>query len=419
MDVGWPPLVAATVVTGLVAFAVSTPCGGGQRRTAERVVTLVPVLILAVALLQPTGEEVVESIAGRPLDSAWSEFWSPNPVLERAIDVNLARTDPSGAGEFLQGQAAASEPFRFVGYGGIEHPAAGWQPSYQDRRMDPNIQALLVSGRPMFLGLEEIQGYNPIQLRRYVELMTALNGRPQNYHHANLLPTGVRSPLIDLLNVRYVLIDATLPPDRDDVLALTSGRREVFRSPQAVVYENAAALPRAWIVHDVRTAERGAALPLLTTGGVDPRLTAIVEGRAALAPLPPGAAPDAVRVTRQEPDAMTIATSTVAPGLLVVSEVYESGWRALVDGAPVDVLPTNHAFRGVPIPAGNHTVELRYEPRSLRYGMALSSLATAVVLVALVRASWSHLRARRRSAAAVSATRDGARSTASPIAGTS
>ena len=71
---------------------------------------------------------------------------------------------------------------------------------------------------------------------------------------------------------------------------------------------------------------------------------------------------------------MTIRTETAAPGFLVVSEVYEQGWRGYVDGEPVEVLPTNHALRGVAVPAGEHEVELRYEPRSLRLGLWISGI---------------------------------------------
>ncbi len=36
--------------------------------------------------------------------------------------------------------------------------------SYMERRFDPAISALLVNGRPIYLGLYDIQGYNPLHL---------------------------------------------------------------------------------------------------------------------------------------------------------------------------------------------------------------------------------------------------------------
>jgi hypothetical protein len=128
----------------------------------------------------------------------------------------------------------------------------------------------------------------------------------------------------------------------------------------------------------------GEALPLLTSGSIDPYQTALVEG-----PLPPVAAPadpaaESARVDRYEPERVTIAANAAAPGLLVVSEIYESGWRAYVDGQAAPTLPTDHALRGVPLPAGAHTVELRYEPPALRLGLAITGVTSVAMLVVFV-----------------------------------
>ncbi|MDP9358483.1 MAG: YfhO family protein, partial [Chloroflexota bacterium] len=334
----------------------------------------------------------VESITGAPVAPGWSRYLGSRRGYERAVEVNLAGTDPGGAGEFLQQQVAVTGPFRYVGYGlQLSSDGRPTSPSYPDRRFGTYAQAILVNARAMPLGLYDIQGYNPQQLRRYTEFVAALNGRGQNYHFADLLPTGVTSPLLNLLNVRYVLLDASLPPDRPDVVALTAGKREVFWTKHVIVYENPAALPHAWIVHDVRSVATGEVLPLLTGGTIDPRRTALIEG-----PAPPVAEPgdrsqETASVMRYEPEQITLATTTTAPGLLVLREVYANGWRAYVDGERVDVLPTDHALRGVPIPAGEHSVGLRYEPPALRLGLLLSGVSTVAMLAVFVASAWSRL----------------------------
>jgi hypothetical protein len=354
-----------------------------------RVVPLVPVLALALIFLQPTGAELVSSWSGRPWDN-WGPWWSPDEKMTRAIEVNTAESDPGGAGEFLQEQLAANGPFRSVGYAAVNHsdePGGG----YEHRRFAADIQALIVSGRPMFLGTYEIQGYDPLQLARYVDYMTALNGRPQDYHLENLLPGYFDLQLFNMLNTRYVLVAADLPPDRADVVHLTTGKREVFRNELVVVYENPDAFPHAWVVHDVRRVERDQAEQLLKDGTIDFRRTALVEGEVPEV-LPATSALEGAEVTAYGADEMTIATMADAPGLLVVSEVYESGWRAYVDGEEVEILPTNLALRGVPIPAGEHVVELRYEPRSLRIGLWISGIATLAMLATFAVAGWMRLR---------------------------
>ena len=356
---------------------------------------IIPILILVVAFLFPTGLELTGSWLGWPPHQRWEQLWRPNPAEEAALVQDVSRTDATGAGAFLQDQLKSSGPFRYAGYGGIGYPGdEARQRSYMFRRFEPAISALLVNGRPIYLGLYDIQGYNPLHLSRYDELMTALNGRPQDYHTSFLLPSGLRSPLLDLLDVRYIVQDATLPPYRVDVRGLHAETRVVFRTPRVIVHERDSAQPHTWIVHDVRSVTRGEALPLLTSGAIDPYQTALVEGAAPVTAAPVEPAAESARVTAYEPDRMTIAMQAAAPGLLVVSEVYESGWRAYVDGAEVEILPTHHALRGIPIPSGEHTVELRYDPLSLRVGLWISGIATAAMVVVFLIAGWSWLNGR-------------------------
>jgi hypothetical protein len=192
-----------------------------------------------------------------------------------------------------------------------------------------------------------------------------------------------------LLDVRYIVQDATLPPDRDDIRALDAETRVIFSTPRVIVRERESAPRHAWIVHDVRPVTRGEALPLLTGRVVDPYQTALVEGAPPVTAAPEDATTESARVTAYEPDRMSIATRAAAPGLLVVSEIYESGWRAYVDGAEVEILPTDHALRGIPIPSGEHSVEMQYDPLSLRLGLWISGVATLAMVVIFAIAGWS------------------------------
>jgi hypothetical protein len=253
------------------------------------------------------------------------------------------------------------------------------------------VQAILVNGRPIFLNLDEIQGYNPLQLQRYVDFVTAMNGERQDYHTAYLMPSGTSSPLLDLLDVRFVLVDASLPRYREDVVALREGRREVFRNNEVIIYETEDFPGRAWIVHEALLVGPNEALPLLTSGAVDPRVTALLEG-----PVPPVAVPgsgdsEVAQVTRVDPDGLTLSTTSSADGVLIISEVYANGWRAWVDGAETPVLPAFHALQGIALPAGDHEVTLRYEPLSLRLGLWISGLAFLAFLVAALWRLWAHL----------------------------
>jgi len=102
----------------------------------------------------------------------------------------------------------------------------------------------------------------------------------------------------------------------------------------------------------------------------------------------PPAAASTVRIIRDDPDVMRLETSAEAPGLLVLSETYDPHWRATVDGEDVEIMSANFMFRAVPIPAGEHVVELRYEPVPLQIGLGISAVTVAVLVPALAWATW-------------------------------
>ena len=236
----------------------------------------------------------------------------------------------------------------------------------------------LAGSRAGFLGLQQISGYNPIHLRNYVEYFEAMQGREQNYHFVDVFyPALDESQLFAMLNVRYVTIPITLgftPP-------IAVYGVEVFRDERAIVYENPRAFPRAWIVHEVRQSADGEELRLFNDYEVDGRTVAYVDG-----PLPgvtapaDGVADDEVTITQYEPEEIRLTARADGAGLLVLSEVYTTGWTATVDGVEIDVLETNHALRGVPVPAGEHEVVLRYAPVSLTVGLWSTALSGAAML---------------------------------------
>ncbi len=130
------------------------------------------------------------------------------------------------------------------------------------------------------------------------------------------------------------------------------------------------------------------ALEAVSERGFDPRREAIVERE-----LPGLTGSGQARIAEYEPERVVIETEADAPSLLVLSDVHYPGWKASVDGRDVDVERVDYLLRGIPVPEGASTVELRYEPLSFRIGWIVSLLALAGIAVALV------LHRRRRRAA--------------------
>jgi hypothetical protein len=389
-----PVIFAALLATLLIVVVIS---GIGRVAWRVRLAWFVPVLLFTLVVAQPAGLELTGAWLHWPDDPRWETRWRPDPEREAALRREIRNTDPGGAGEFLQAELARSGPFRYAGYIGYGYPNAGRAGfSPMDRRFDPNIQAVLANGHPMLLGLYDIQGYDPIQLARDTHFFASLNGAEQDYHTAFLMPTGVNSPLLDLLDVRFLLLDATLPPNRDDVIALTQGRHEVFRNDFVVIYERDRLLPHAWIVHDVQPVAPGEAAPVIALGQVDPWQTGLVDG-----PLPtvePAADPAAEQadITRYEADTVTVTASLTSPGLLIVSEIVADGWQASVDGEEVPILTVHDVLRGVPLTAGDHEITFRYAPPSLRFGLMVSAGAHLALLTVLALVGWRTALAFRR-----------------------
>ncbi|MGH2562796.1 MAG: YfhO family protein [Thermomicrobiales bacterium] len=361
---------AATVLvmvlaTGVIGLAVRISSRG-------RAAFLLPVVLaILLADLVLAGSDIVES--GR------------RGLLQPHADLH-AYYEPTPAARFLQeldGQSTG--PFRFLSYApGIIRGEPEGNVLYRYSFHRRTAAWFVLNNRATAHGLDDVQGQsNPMQIQRFAEYLTALNGRTQDYHDANIYAAGLESPLLDLLNARYIILPADFPPDRTDLERLAREYQTVYEDEHVRIVENQEALPRAWIVHDARTIQRGEALPLLAEGRIDPRQSALVEDELPALGEPPPGAPESATIITSHASLMAIATETAAPGLLVLSEISYPSWHAYVDGERVDVLVANHALRAVPIPAGRHQVELRYESTMFTVGLGL----TVATLTACTAAS--------------------------------
>jgi hypothetical protein len=295
--------------------------------------------------------------------------------------------------EFLRAETD-EEPARYFGFNPYlrgDNQSFHYNNRYTEKGTAP---ALLASNLGTPPGLHSIQGYNPVQPARYYEYMKALNGTSQGYHNADVYAEGLDSPLLDLLNVRYMVLPAAVNPDESLLRELKEAHPTVYKDDRAEVLENRDALPRAWIVHSARQVPRSETLERLGSGAVDPRETALLERPPPDLDQSENPSADRATVTEYDADGISLKTATGAPGLLVLSEAYYPAWKAYVDGEPVPLYVADHALRAVPVPAGEHSVELRYESWTLQTGLAVSLAAYLALAVLVVSAA----RRRRRGA---------------------
>jgi hypothetical protein len=150
--------------------------------------------------------------------------------------------------------------------------------------------------------------------------------------------------------------------------------REVAATPTLRLYEvRRAAGParvagRLHLLGDERALLEALAMP--SRGGVDPARDALALAReAAGVTLPPGSRPGRAEVHRLAPGRLEVRAE--GPGLLVLAEGWDRGWRARLDGAEARLLRVNHAELGLVLPAGHHRVALRYRARGFEAGLLL------------------------------------------------
>ena len=242
--------------------------------------------------------------------------------------------------------------------------------------------------------LRDVRGYDAIDPKRYVELVS----RAADPHSLIFSYTAIQyltpslswdeqgdlrlPPLLDLLGVRYVIFRGN---------AYENAKPD-FTSPDYFVMVNRAALPRAFVPRRV-VLQRDPArrLDLLAAPDFDPRAVAYVETEVNL----PSDCQGDVSVLNEIPTRVTLSVSMETDGLVVLTDRWDKGWAAYLDGQAAPILIVNHALRGVLVPKGARTLDFRYEPVSFRWGLAACGLAVS----GLGFGTWWFHRRRRRSVA--------------------
>ena len=248
----------------------------------------------------------------------------------------------------------------------------------------PGGENVLPPNSPAVYGLADAQGYSSLTLAYYGEFMELIEPGIANPRRIRALksPSSLMSELLDFLNVKYVLVG---PEVNEELAALDRGREDVelVYDGEIKIYENRDVLPRAYVVTSYIVAEdRGEVLELLRDEGFDPATQVILEEQPLIDST--GTAmtggESQVDVVEYGPSRVIMEASLHDEGLVVLSEVYYPGGKALVDGVEREIYRANYAFRAVPVESGSHHVELVYDPTSFKMGLGLSACALAVIV---------------------------------------
>jgi hypothetical protein len=164
------------------------------------------------------------------------------------------------------------------------------------------------------------------------------------------------------------------------------------------IYENPEALPRAFIVSEIKYLPSYGLFkpPQQSAAGpeFEPLKTAVLEelpedisavagANVTLGEGPPGEA----RIIKYEANRVVIQVDAKQPGVLVLTDNYYPGWQATIDGQPAEIYRVNGLVRGLFVKPGDREVEFYYFPASFKRGLGIAffSLLVAVGLWAVSR----------------------------------
>jgi len=246
--------------------------------------------------------------------------------------------------------------------------------------------------------IPKFQCYEPIPLDRTIRFLAVMLNA--DYPLSNLegfymleLKNAPHPGLLDLWAARYFvsMSDDGLPASASDwplrarfqLPWLTTQRGRPPATLSCQLRENLRAIPRGYVVGEVRTAASGQE-ELDALRRLDPRREVILE-RDLLASGPrQGFTP--ARLIEDTPNRVVLEVETTHPGYLVLADSWYPGWTATIDGQATAVLPADVAFRAVALPRpGKHRVVFRYFPPGLIVGLAISAATTAILAFLAIR----------------------------------
>ena len=227
---------------------------------------------------------------------------------------------------------------------------------------------------------KSVGGYHAAKLRRYQEMidhhiMPEMEATYREVAQASGRMDSVDASkfrVLNMLNTKYFIF----PADKDG---------------QPVPVVNPYAYGNAWFVDRVQYV-KDANEEIAALNTVVPTETAVVDAKFkdALTGWSEGHkdAESVVQLTSYEPNRLTYHVSSAKGGVVVFSEIYYPGWQATIDGAPVDIARADYILRAMHVPSGSHTIEMWFEPQSIRVTETIAYVALALLVIGVMAWVW-------------------------------
>ena len=187
---------------------------------------------------------------------------------------------------------------------------------------------------------------------------------------------GLGNPLLwGLMNVKYIISDR---PDSNEVLV------PIHNSEGKYILYNRSEMPRAFFVNRYEVVKGIDILNKMKAMNFNPRDVAFFMDDPKLnidAPLPGAEA----TYTHYGVQDLTVKIKATGNNLLFLSESwYPEGWKAYIDGSETPIHRINYMFRGVVVPAGDHSLMMKFEPKGFAIGKQMSLWTNIIILTGIL-----------------------------------
>jgi Bacterial membrane protein YfhO len=378
------PLIAGSSLTDYVPFAVGLAYGVPLLLMAARGRSWAPIALAGLVALELTVVGLVAQLGPIPGNSP--------DRLEEVASSGLGHSFPKFHAPFISpadyltpgpiGQKLIQARGDYGRYLSLSPSIATKSPRGFLFHQDPPHWPAYENGRSILFGINEIQGYSPVQEDRYWRLVRFVDRTAPIFYNSATFQT-INPELLRLFGVEWVIFPPQLS-GRPGVVAREEGY-SLVRLPHPAA--------RASVVSTWLVVPPGTGLVTVARQSIDlvedPRLRSprLVRVGAAITET------NAVYV-ESSPAHIRIQADAHDRALLVVRNAWDPNWRATVDGRPAKVLVADYMMQGVALPPGHHVVELTYRDTAIGTGLLVSGVAWLILLLGLGWAARRGLRGR-------------------------
>ncbi|MBR3831371.1 MAG: YfhO family protein [Muribaculaceae bacterium] len=225
-----------------------------------------------------------------------------------------------------------------------------------------------------------IGGYHAAKLTRYQDLINRQLSTVQQYSYMPEL----RSDSINIPDEQQAL--AKELRQKYSILDMLNAKYIIGHKGELVKNEHA--LGNAWWVDNVIYANNAdGEMNALDTINTATTAVADVKFKDIIGTATPKSVGDTISLTTYAPNRLTYHAKSQKGGVAVFSEIYFPwGWNVTIDDKPVEMARVNYVLRALNVPAGDHKIEMYFDPQSIHTTTTVASVAVILIYLALIAA---------------------------------